>query len=220
MSKITALVEQHLMQYPTMYKTRLDVLNRMFSRGQSTFYIDKNGDMYSTEEGSLYVAEQPKPRPEGDGYALESWMCDEAERRRRVADEEFVFQNVDLIAVSSIHDKLTCLREIAMPRRWEHSYGQECTIDELSKDTKDALMEVLFHYENEYNDTVFRDTDMEIQHLRTSRVWNLTHRATANYFDVALEMLRVITGKTRGERKDEREAFSKRLIAEMLLEQS
>jgi len=105
-----------------------------------------------------------------------------------------------------------------MPRRWEHMMGQECTIDELSKDTKDALMEVLFQYESEYNDTVFRDTELDIQRLRTTRVWNLSHGYTARCFDVAIELLRVITGKTLEQRKAERDVFSKKLIDEVLAE--
>jgi len=47
--------------------------------------------MYCTEDSSLYSPEQPNDRPTG-GYELENWMASEAQRRRRVAEEDFVFQ--------------------------------------------------------------------------------------------------------------------------------
>lgn len=205
MSNITTLVERSLRTFPDLFKTRLDVLKRMFSKSSGNFYIDDNGDMSIV---GLDDCEEWTPMPI-DGSRSDLNII------RDNALNQFVMDHSAAIAASSTHDELSSVSELSLPSRWEHTWEEHCTWDELTVDTQDALLEVLRHYMNELGYTEYNDGDLQLRHTCTTKSWNLSKEGVNRGFQSALVLMEQITGKTREQRRLESVALTEKLIAEM-----
>lgn len=206
MSNITIIVERALQQYPTLYKTRLDVLNAMFG-GITSFNIDEDGEMYH-----LIFSQEPSDASAWLPEALEESCLSPISIMRENAECQFIVDNAKMIAADSTHDKLRTVNELDVPR---DQYGTRFPYEKLSDDVKSALRELLHHYMSELGYTEHNDTDRSLSGTACSKSWNLDKRGIARAFESALDLMEAITGKTREQRDEESREYTKKLFAEL-----
>lgn len=213
MSNITALVEIALRNYPSLYRSRLDVLQAMF--GTSNYAVDpETGDLrpeYPTEDRSDAEVYYDTTNPEYQSV----------EYRRDNAEYKFVRENAAEIAQSSVHDKMRHTSDLRVPY-YTNSMTKVESPDRLSEDTRAALRELLNHYEDEYQHSRHLADSDDIP--MCTRSWHLENPWIKRSFESAFAVHQWLTGETievtRFKRHEWFETTGKAMIQEMLAKNS
>lgn len=209
MSNVTKLVADAIRAYPGLYPNRLRVLQKLFGRYSGSYRIDR-------ETGDFMPEAWDQDREPSFTEIHEFSAATRIVSMRDRMIEEWTHQHADELAESSVHDDIEHLTELGWP---EYSFGEKVPFEALSKDVQDAFREILWMYEEAYNRAVFIDANPDVQRMTSGKTWNLNHPSVAATFKGALDMIETITGKTREERKVEREEIATQLVKEILAEQ-
>lgn len=210
MSNVTKLVAEAIRVYPSLYPTRLRVLQKMFGRYSGGYRIDRTtGDMVAEH----WVGDRAEPEfMEIQDMSPETRIVSMRERMI----EEWTSAHAAELAAASVHDELNHLTEIGWP---EYSFGEKVPFEHMSKDVQDAFREILWMYEEAYSRAVFIDANADVQRMLSGKTWNLAYPSVAAVFKSVLTMLEKITGKTYEERVVERQELSAQLVTEILAEE-
>jgi hypothetical protein len=213
MSQVTRLATNAIRVYPALYPTRLRFLQTMFSRYSGCYLVDpETGNMYSRDG----ISDTNQYEPEVIDASSERNPATVVTRRRDAMIEQWTSENAAGIAADSVHDELTSISELGWP---EYSYGMKVPVEDMSKDTRDAFLEVLLAYEDAYDSALYANENADVQYMKTGKTWNLSWKHVEEVFKSAEAMLEKLLGQTKAERHAEREAIAKQLIAEILAEE-
>lgn len=210
MSNVTKLVAEAIRVYPSLYPTRLRVLQKIFGRYSGGYRINRStGDMMAEH----WVGDRTEPE------FMEIHEMSPATRiismRVRMI-EEWTSAHAAELAESSVHDDLEFLTELGWP---EYSFGERVPVDKMSQDTQDAFWEILWMYEEAYNRAMFIDVNADVQHTLSGKTWNLAYPSVAGTFKRAMAMLEELSGQTREERIAERDEVIAQLVEEILADE-
>ncbi len=227
MSNVTAIITEMIRSYPMLYPDRVSALIAIFST--STFSIDrKTGDLIDGDPDARMRNGTYEAKPFGDGLlpAKPDDSDDMREFRRKMNEEDkvrhdleqlrlvFISNNADIIARSSVHDTIKYLSEIVIPYFTDTFIGDRPSFKDLSDDVRDALIEMLIHYEHILcsAQTIIGGDQ---KHLIIHKTWDLTMPMLSSYLHRAMELREEMTGKTLEQRRAENRTYVKKLMSNL-----
>lgn len=215
MSEVTRLATNAIRVYPELYPNRLRFLQTMFSRYSGCYQVDRDtGNMYSRDgisDTDQYVIEVTKASELADRLPATRMA-----RQRSAMIAKWTSENAADLAQDSVHDTMEYVGELGWPTYG--AFGEEVPVENMSADTRNAFMEVLFAYESAYDRAMFLDANPDVQAMTCEKTWNLSWKRLECIFKSAEEMLERLLGTTKAERHAEREEFSNRIMAKLKAE--